>query len=521
MYSQIKNTSLALLAVAMGTSACAGLSKKKKTEDKKPNILFLTVDDLKPVLGCYGNQNVLTPNIDQLAKSGVTFSNAYCQQAICAPSRISVFTGLRPDRTKVWDLKTNMRDMNPEVVTLPQYFKDNGYESVGLGKLLHGAKDDDPTSWSIPYRHDRELTYADGFIYPANGKYQTPAIHEAMKKAQKQKLSWIQTNRYLKSLGLSPSVECMDIPDNAYEDGAVAEAGMDLMEQLSQGDKPFFLALGFHKPHLPFVAPKKYWDLYDRDSVELPAFSKKAKNSPDYAYHSWGELRNYSDIPQQGPVPLEKQKELIHGYWASVSFMDAQVGKVLAKLDELGLRENTIVVLWGDHGWHLGDHGIWCKHTNFEQATKAPLIISAPSYAHGQHTSSMAEFVDIFPTLCELSGLDTPEVLEGESQVPALEQPETMVKDYALSQYPRGINVMGYSLRTERYRLTVWLKGKFHEGIIHQDPQVEAIELYDYQKDPDETVSLATDPAYTNTVKTLKSKLFKLLNSQTAKYETK
>ncbi len=510
-----KNTiSLALLALTMSTSACANPVKKKKSESQKPNIVFLCIDDLKPVLGCYGDQNVKTPHIDQLAQAGVTFSNAYCQQAVCAPSRISIFTGLRPDRTKVWDLKTDMRDMNPDVVTLPQFFKDNGYETVGLGKLMHGAKDDDPISWSIPYRHDRELTYADGFSYPANGKYQNPAIHEAMKEAKKQKLNWQETNRYLKSLGLSPAVECMDIPDNAYEDGAVAEAGMQLLNQLEKGDKPFFLALGFHKPHLPFAAPKKYWDLYNRDQIALHPLQGKATNSPDYAYHTWGELRNYSDAPQTGPVLDAQQKELIHGYWAAVSFVDAQVGKVMAHLDALGLRDNTIVVLWGDHGWHLGDHGLWCKHSNFEQATKAPLIISAPGYAKNQHTLSMAEFVDVFPTLCELSGLAAPKVLEGTSQAAALKHPETIVKDYAISQFPRGNNVMGYTLRTDRYRLTVWLKGKFQEGSIHQKPQIEALELYDYEKDPLETQSLASDPAYAELATQLKTKLFDLLTAQ-------
>lgn len=518
MKTTIKHTSLALLGLTLGTSACTGAKNANADAQQKPNILFIAVDDLKPVLGCYGDQNIKSPNIDRLAQSGVTFSNAYCQQAICAPSRISIFTGLRPDRTKVWDLKTDMRDMNPDVVTMPQFFKNNGYETVGLGKLLHGAKDDDPTSWTIPYRHDRELTYADGFTYPANGKYQNPAIHEAMKEAKKQNLSWLQANRHLKKLGLSPSVECMDIPDDAYEDGAVAAAGIKLLNRLSQNDKPFFLALGFHKPHLPFVAPKKYWDLYDRDQIPVHPFQQKAENAPEYAYHTWGELRNYSDAPQTGPVSVEQQKELIHGYWASVSYVDAQIGKVLNRLDELGLRENTIIVLWGDHGWHLGDHGLWCKHSNFEQATKAPLIISAPGYAKNAHAPSMAEFVDVFPTLCDLSGLAIPQVLEGESLTAALKHPDTIVKDYALSQYPRGKNIMGYSIRTNRYRLTVWLKGKFHEGPIHQNPQIEGLELYDYANDPMEKRSLALDPKYQELVDELKTKLFDLLDSQATKY---
>ncbi|WP_158275683.1 sulfatase [Marinilabilia rubra] len=506
-----------LFKVILGITVMTLFSCKTQSQESSPvNVLFISVDDLKPTLGTYGDEKAISPNIDNLAKSGVQFNNAYCQQAVCAPSRISLFSGLRPDRTKVWDLKTQMRDVIPNAVTIPQYFKQNGYETVGLGKLMHGAKDNDPVSWTIPYKKDNKLEYAKGFKYPANGKYQNPETHKAMKEAKKQKLGWRATNQYLKKLDLAPSVECIDIPDDAYEDGAIANAAIELLDRLPQGDKPFFLSLGFHKPHLPFSVPKKYWDLYDRDKIELADFTDRAENSPGFAYHNWGELRNYSDIPQKGDLITEKQKEIIHGYYASVSYVDAQIGKVLEKLKASGLDKNTIVILWGDHGWHLGDHGMWCKHTNFEQATHSPLIISAPGLNENLKANTMTEFVDIYPTLCELTGLPVPEFTEGKSLKPALLNPETQVKDFAISQYPRGDNRMGYSMRTQRYRLTLWIEGPFREADVLSSPQIESVELYDYKKDPNETVSLAGKEEYKEIEAKLTNKLIKLLQDQQA-----
>jgi arylsulfatase A-like enzyme len=472
-------------------------------EEQKPNILFIIVDDLKPVPGCYGNTDLITPGIDKLASKGVVFDNSYCQQAVCAPSRISVFTGMRPDRTKVRDLHTDMRKMNPDIVTLPQFLKRKGYETVGLGKLMHGARGNDPRSWTIPYKEDKDLNYAKGYTYPVLGHYQNTEVRSAFGEAGKLNLKRKQTMAFLRKKGLLPSTECMDVPDDAYSDGAIAEKGIKLLEKLSKKNKPFFLALGFHKPHLPFVAPKKYWDMYDRDKISLAPFRKHAANSPAYAYTNWGELRNYSDIPKTGQLTPDKQKELIHGYWASVSYSDAQVGKVIDKLEELGLDDNTIIVLWGDHGWHLGDHGMWCKHTNFEQATKAPLIFAAPGMAKGKHATTMAEFVDIFPTLIDYAGFNVPPHLEGKSLVTALKDPEKQIQDYALSQFFRGTDKMGYTMRTKRYRITLWLKGDFKAHDLFRDPAIIAVELYDYEKDPMETVSLADDPAYATIVKEL------------------
>ncbi|MCU4174418.1 sulfatase [Carboxylicivirga sp. N1Y90] len=508
MNRSLKAYFLLFMVLGVQLVACA------QSKPQKPNILFIAVDDLKPMLGTYGDTEIISPNMDALAARSVQFNNAYCQQAVCAVSRVSLFSGLRPDQTKVWDLKTNMRDVNPDVVTLPQYFMQQGYETVGLGKLMHGAKNNDPKSWSIPYKESKELVYPEGYKYPANGKYQAKEIHKAYRQSKKQKLGWKETNQYLKKMGLAPSVECMDVPDGAYKDGAVALAGIELLEELSSNDKPFFLALGFNKPHLPFAAPKKYWDMYERDAIQLNPYQEEAIGAPDYAYHTWGELRNYSDIPQQGPVPTDQQKELIHGYRACVSYVDAQIGLVMDKLDELGISDNTIIVLWGDHGWHLGDHGLWCKHSNFEQATRVPMMISAPGMQQGKQANTMAEFVDIYPTLCELSNLPVDDELDGLSLVPVLKNSKVEIKDYAISQYPRGNKVMGYSLRTKQYRLTLWLKGEFRKTDVYSNPDIVGVELYDYEKDPLEKESFAENEEYAEVRSLLQDKLLQILNSQ-------
>ncbi len=504
----------ALISWIILSSVLAQSQESQKTQQQRPNVLLLVVDDLKPLLGSYGDQKMKTPGIDRLAESGVLFENSYCQQAVCAPSRISFFTGKRPDRTKVYDLKTFMRDMNPDIITMPQFFKENGYETVGLGKLMHGARKNDPGSWSIAYKHDKKLKYAKGFDYPADGKYQDEEILAAEKVAQAQGLKTAKVREYLRENNLLPSVEALDIPDDAYSDGAIAENAVKLLGNLSAKNKPFFMALGFHKPHLPFAAPKKYWDLYDREEIEINPFQEKAANSPDYAYHTWGELRKYSDIPDQGELSEAKQKELIHGYRASVSYVDAQIGKVLEALADLGIEDNTIVILFGDHGWHLGDHGLWCKHSNFEQATRVPVLIRAPGYSKASQAETMMELVDVFPTVVEYTGLEIPGYLEGESLIPVLKDPEVQIKDYAISQYPRGKNIMGYTMRTQTHRLTLWLKGDYMNTEVFKNPQIAARELYDYVNDPQEKVSLANDPAYTDLVEELQSKLLTLLTEQ-------
>ena len=494
---------LALTGAVTGTALTAQAGTR-------PNVLLITVDDLKPILGCYGNEVVKTPNIDRLAARGTIMLNNYCQQAICAPSRMSMFTGLRPDTTKVWDLATDLRTVCPSAVTMQQYFKQNGYETSGSGKVMHGSRGNDPLSWTIPFREDKNLKYADGYPVPANDFYQGEKEQAVYKELQKAKITdWGTRFKWMADKGAMPSTECLDVPDDAYADGAQANYNIGLLEKFSKENKPFFMTIGFHKPHLPFVAPKKYWDMYDREKIELAPFQKEAANSPSFAYTQWGELKSYSDIPSEWNTPLEKddQKKIIHGYYACASYTDAQIGKVLDKLDELGLSDKTIIVLWGDHGWHLGDHNLWCKHTNFEQATRAPLIVAAPGYKTGQKTSGMTEFVDIYPTLCELAGLQIPGALEGASLVPLLKDPSASVKDYSISQYPRQDKRMGYTLRTERYRLTMWMKNGWRTTQKFDEALVDATELYDYEKDPLETVSQQNNPEYKEILEDLRGKM--------------
>jgi iduronate 2-sulfatase len=442
---------------------------------QQKNILFIAVDDLKPWVTAYGDKHSKTPGMDRLAREGIVFQNTYCQQAISAATRASLLTGMHPDKTRVWDLVTDLRQVNPNVITLPQYFKSKGWETAGMGKIYHmesAGPGHDAPSWSIPYRDAKRKIYA---------------------------LPFKQNER-----GRGPATECADVPDNTYHDGRLTEMAIKLLDSLSNNPKPFFLAVGYLKPHLPFVAPKKYWDLYDRNEFEVAPFQKKALNSPDVAYHVSGELKNYSDIPQfdnysedeMNHLPLEKQKELIHGYYAAMSYTDAQILQLLNELDRLGIRKNTIVVLWGDHGWHLGDHGLWTKHTNFEQATHTLLMMSVPGQKPGIRPVTMSEFADIFPTLCDLVNIPKPDWLDGISLMPAIKDPSAEIREYALSQYPRGNNRMGYSVRTKRFRYTVWFGKGFRTYMPYDENAVIAREMYDYQKDPLETENILDKPEY-------------------------
>lgn len=432
------------------------------------NVLFVAVDDLRTELGCYGVKEALSPNIDQLAARGLVFDRAYCQQAVCSPSRTSLLTGCRPDTTKVYDLETHFRKHLPDVVTLPQHFKNNGYFTRSVGKIFHGGLDD-KASWSKP---------------PAKAgrpMYQLKKNQELVARKQKavegRKFA-TPSARYNAMTG--PAYESADMPDNAYSDGAIADAAIQMLQEAK--DRPFFLAVGFLKPHLPFIAPKRYWDLYRRDAIPMAANPFPPKDAPQIALTTWGELRAYDDIPRLGPLTDEQARTLKHGYYACVSYMDAQLGRVLAELDRLGLRERTVIVLWGDHGWKLGEHGAWCKHTNFENDTHALLICSAPGKkAAGRHSPALVEFVDVYPSLCELAGLPLPSHLEGTSFAPLLDAPDRPWKSAAFSQFPRG-RIMGYSMRTDRYRFTRWLE---------KDGREVARELYDHKTDPQENVNLA------------------------------
>ena len=458
----------------------------------RPNILFVAVDDLRPELGCYGKDYIKSPHIDALARSGLRFDRAYVQQAVCSPSRTSIMTGVRPDTSKVWDLVTSFRVAIPDVVTLGQHFKQHGYFVQGMGKIYHGSLNDAAT-WSTPWQNPKAAKYAlpenlklDERQYAANAKKKAKAAGEPDNTP-----STGQNSR-------GPAFEAADVPDNALMDGKVADLAVATLRELSAKPEPFFLAVGLVKPHLPFVAPKKYWDLYDPATIELAPNKFRAKDTPDYAVLPGAELRNYDGIPA-GPIPDDLARQLKHGYYASISYMDAQLGRVLAELDRLDLRKNTIVVLWGDHGWKLGEHDAWCKHSTTENDTNAPLLLSVPGMkTPGSKSSALVEMVDIYPTLSELAGLPLPAHLEGVSLKPLLDAPDLPWKSAVFSQYPRTQNggLMGYSMRTKRHRLTVWVNRKDHTRIV-------ATELYDHEVDPQENTNVAGDPAQAATLERL------------------
>ncbi|WDE97795.1 sulfatase [Lentisphaera profundi] len=429
---------------------------------KNPNILFIAIDDLKPELGAYGYTQVKSPNIDQLAKSATTFTNAHCQWAVCGPSRASLMTGLYPESTGVMDLKTKMRSINPDVLTLPQHFKNSGYFTAATGKIydprcVDGREKDDAASWSIPYKG---VNY--GKVKLKDGK----------------------------RFALAP-----DIADEDLTDGQILLNGLELLKQANEQEKPFFLAVGFKKPHLAFVAPKRYWDLYDRNSLTLPSFREQAQGASPYGWHDSNELRGYDGIPKKGPIPMELQKEAFHGYLACVSYIDTLVGRLIKRLDDLNLRENTIIVLWGDHGFHLGDHNMWGKHTNLEQATRVPLIIYIPGQTANQ-SSTPAELMDMYPTLCDAAGITTPKIVQGDSLLKVIKGTEKQHQNGAISFF-KSKGAKGYSYRTQRYRYIEWIKAN----------KVDAIELYDYEQDPGETLNLATNKDYAALIKELSTQL--------------
>lgn len=487
-------------------------------EPTKPNVLFIIVDDLKPILGCYGDPFVKTPNIDRFAKEGVVFTNTYCQQAVCGPSRASFLTGMRPDYTGVWDLETEMRNINPEILSMPQFFKQNGYITAGIGKVFDSRSVDeniDKPSWSIPF-YKKSNDYYPKEMGKAKGRYRGVKVLEEIEIYEKiggaKGLTGKELSNFIK-INAKPSVESLDIPDNAYIDGATVLHSKDILKVLKENAKPFFFAVGITKPHLPFAVPKKYWDLYNRDEIQLAEFRENANNSPLVAYHGAGELYKYADIPPIASfsdvkggmeLPFDKQKELIHGYYASVSYADALIGKLISTLVSLNLKDNTIVTIIGDHGWHLGDHNLWCKHSNFEQATRIPMIFKIPGIKASK-TSALAEAVDIFPTLCDATGIKIPEQLQGASLMPILKETKSKVKDYAVSQYRRGKNMrtFGYSIRTERFRLTLWMKDFYRLYKPFDEGYIVSGELYDYDNDPLETENYYNNKEYVSVKKEL------------------
>ena len=444
------------------------------TPAKKPNVLFVVFDDLDPKVGCFGDAFAKTPNMDKLAARGMVFTRAYCQQPICNPSRASFMTGRRPDTLGLWSIPTHFRELHPDMVTMPQWFMQHGYFAQGIGKIYHNYSQKiqgDPASWSVPQlmhwdRHDTEKP-----VLPAGAPLPPNFARDIQNR----------------------DGECRDVPDEAYFDGRIANLAMDALRGFAKKQQPFFLAVGFWKPHHPFNAPKRYWDLYQRDQVPAIAPADRPRNAPDLAFHANHEFMGMP--PKQRTLDEAAKRELRHGYYAAISYADAQLGKVLDELERLDLAKNTMVVVIGDNGLQVGEHTSWGKMTLFDLDARVPLIIAAPGVAKsGAKTRSLAEMIDVYPTLVELCGLPSPNGLDGASLVPILRDPAKTVKLGALSQHPRPAlywgggpkalpQVMGYGLFTDRWN--------YHEWRDFKTGEVVARELYDGQKDPLETVNLA------------------------------
>jgi iduronate 2-sulfatase len=428
---------------------------------EKPNVLFIAVDDLRPQLNCYGREQMLTPNIDALAGRGVLFERAYCMVPTCGASRASLMTSIRPSRNRFVTHLAWAEKEAAQALPLHTHFKHNGYATISLGKVFH-HKADHASGWSEPAWRSSKPGYQD-----------QAAQRAAIAQNKKQ---WPQKAKH----NAAP-FEAYDAEDSQYPDGDCANRAIDYLQRFAQSpDQPFFLAVGFMKPHLPFNAPQKYWDLYDADSIHMPDNYYPPTDAPAGAVHNSGELRAYAGIHPKQAVDEATALKLIHGYYACVSFTDSQIGRLLQALDELGLRQNTIIVLWGDHGWQLGEHGMWNKHSCFETSMHAPLIVVAPNHdaiAAGTRVSGLTEFIDIYPSLCELAGLDIPQHVQGSSFVPQMINPSLPGKPFAVGRFGAGDTIRADNLRYSEYANS---KGEITGNM-----------LYDHLSDPDENTNIA------------------------------
>lgn len=469
-------THLILAFLAVATPSLNQPLADEKTQ--RPNVLFIAVDDLRPSIGCYGDIHAITPNIDRLAKRGVLFERAYCQVAVCNPSRASLMTGLRPDKLGVWTLPIHFREAKPDAVTLPQWFRRFGYTAVSHGKIFHNPTPD-PQSWSEPIRSAPRLAKA----YPDGTADRIRKIQQTLPK-----------NDWRKNNLRGPSTAAPDIEDNKLIDGARTDMTIEDLHRLGKQSEPFFLAMGYIRPHLAWIAPKKYWDMHDPAKLPVVIDQSVTPETPPYALSNSYELTHYADLidfPKpwdEQRVSDERARQLMHAYYACVTYVDAQIGRLLDALEQDNLTENTIVVLWSDHGWKLGEFNGWGKMTNYEIDTRVPLIISAPGLdTDGQRSNELAELLDLFPTLCELAGIEKPDFVDGTSLVPSLRNTDAQIKAAAFSQYYRnfeGSEYMGYAMRTNDYRFVEWRN--FSTG------EVTARELYDHQTEHSESVNIAS-----------------------------
>lgn len=470
--------------IILATFLTLQISCSTKSEDLKqqPNILFIAVDDLRPELNCYGKRHIHSPNLDRLASRGVLFNRNYCQVPVCGASRASLLSGIRPAADRFIDFSTRLDEDFPGIASLPEYLKNHGYTTLSRGKIFHHANDQLDAWTEAPWSPPANNPDYGWFDYADSNSI----------RIIKQERTIAQPGNTNRTRG--PAFEFPDVPDSAYRDGKLALKGVEDLQRLAREKKPFFLALGFWKPHLPFNAPRKYWDLYRDDNLPMSPNPFIPENAPKQAIHNSGELRNYALIPKNGPVSRDTAKLLTQGYYACISYTDAQIGKLLDALDKLQLTENTVVVLWGDHGWNLEDHTLWCKHANFESSMRAPLIISAPGYLQNKSTDALTEFIDIYPTICELVNLPLPQHLDGQSMIPLLQNSDQKFKDAIFSRFHDG-----ESIKTDQYVYTEW--------IDTSNEQVVGRMLYDHKIDSLENRNVVEESAYAEVVDQLHERL--------------
>jgi arylsulfatase A-like enzyme len=431
-------------------------------ENKKSNILFITVDDLRPELNFYGANHIKSPSLDKLANESLIFERAYCNIPVCGASRASLLTGARPTRKRFINAHIKKDEDYPEAISLPMLLKQNGYKTISNGKIYH-YQNDDAEAWDEIWHPKSLWDYA-----------------------------LVESQEIRKNTHRGLPFEAAKVHDSVYRDGKTALKVIQDLNKLKEANQPFFLTMGLSKPHLPFTAPQKYWDFYDRDKIELPESYIQPESTPRYAFHNYGELRQYENIPKKGDLPDTLAKELIHGYYACVSYIDAQIGLVLDELKRLDLEDDTIVILWGDHGWNLGDHKLWSKHVTFETALRTPLIIKVPGKTKGQKTNAITEFIDVYPSLAELTGIEIPDTVDGKSFVPILNG-KSVEKDWAVSKFKDAVTLIKGDLF-----YTEWVKD---DGVAY------ARMLFDHKTDPLELDNLAEKLAYKETVVQLAKEL--------------
>jgi len=454
---------------------------------ERPNVLFIASDDMRPQLGCYGDTTVKSPNLDALAKRGMVFQRSYVQQALCSPSRIAMLSGRYPATTQIFEIGRTLRTTMPDITTMPQHFKNNGYHTRSLGKIYHVGIDDD-ASWTVPAWHSKKPRTS-AATQQAVAKYFADAKASGTTLPQKGKGS---------RTSAVPAFEAVDCGDEDLMDGDCAtNAIAQLRDHAKTPDKPFFLAVGFANPHVPWISPKIYWDIYDPSKLPLATNEFLPKGAPAFAATSGQDFRWYANVPQ-GDLPEPFKRECLHGYFAAISYVDAQVGRLLAALDETGLAKNTIVVFWSDHGYYMGEHTWWgAKHNNYEGATRNCLIVSQPGMKHaGEKTEALAQSVDLAPTLAELCGLPTNEGFQGRSLKPVLEDPTATVNEAAFSWYPKE-GWLGTAMRTDKWRFVEWTK----------PGQQPVRELYNQVNDPQNNLNLADKPEHAQVLETLSKRL--------------